>query len=430
MAGKLSTITGATGLLGSHIAEALIERGQRVRALVRSSSDVAFLEALGVERAVGDLHDPEALRRAFDGAGVVYHCAAHVGDWGPWSAFQRNIIDGTAHVLEACRVAGVDRILHVSSVTVYGHPRDGGELIREHAPLGEHLFWFWDYYCRAKIAAEELARSQGSRVTIVRPSWIYGPRDRTTLPRLIRAFRANRVRLIGSGDNRLNVVYAADVADGAIRAASASTAAGQAFNLCSDGELTQRQFVDLLTEALARPRVSRHLPFWAAYAAAFVLEAAARAVGQERPPHLTRYAVGLVGRPTRFSMPGCATSSAGGPRSAPAKDWPEPWPGGTSASLPGINPRKAPSPPRRRRTSRDASGKRRSHRPATVRAPPGAGSLLRPARRGQSRFAARSAVPTPSARRRPRASVSCGAPRGGSSSTWNVADSPLSRRVR
>jgi len=299
---KLSVITGATGLLGSHIAEALIERGERVRALVRPTSDVSFLGGLGVELAVGDLHDPESLRRAFDGADVVYHCAAHVGDWGPWSLFQREVIDATGNVLEASRSAGVGRVLHVSSVTVYGHPRNGGDPITEDAPLGQRPFWLWDYYCRSKMAAEELARAHGPRVTIVRPSWIYGPRDRTSLPRLVRAFQANQVRLIGSGDNLMNVVYAADVADGAIRAANHRETGGQAFNLCSAGELTQRQFVDALAEALAQPPVRRRLPFWTAHAAGFLLEAAARAVFRKRPPHLTRYVVGLVGRPTRFSI--------------------------------------------------------------------------------------------------------------------------------
>src|SRR5438093_8723483 len=90
---KLHVITGATGLLGSHLAEQLIARGERVRALVRPSSDTSFLRSLGVELADGDLNDPDSLRRAVTGADVVYHCAARVGDWGPWRAFQRDIID-------------------------------------------------------------------------------------------------------------------------------------------------------------------------------------------------------------------------------------------------------------------------------------------------------------------------------------------------
>jgi nucleoside-diphosphate-sugar epimerase len=302
VAGKLNVITGATGLLGSHIAEALVKRGERVRALVRPTSDLSFLRGLGAELAVGDLHDAESLRRAVGSADVVYHCAARVGDWGPWSLYRREIIDATGNLLDACRAAGAGRVLYVSSVTVYGHPRDRGLAITEDAPLGQRLYWFWDYYCRSKIAAEALARAAGPSVTIVRPSWIYGPRDRTSLPRLMAAFRAGRVTLIGSGDNLLNVVYAADVAEGAVLAANHPEAGGRAYNLCSEGEVTQRQFLDALTEVLGQPPVRRRVPFWLAYAGGFLSEVIGRAIFLKRPPHITRYAVGLVGRPTRFSI--------------------------------------------------------------------------------------------------------------------------------
>jgi nucleoside-diphosphate-sugar epimerase len=301
VAGKLNVVTGATGLLGSHIAEALTARGERVRALVRPTSDVAFLRRLDVEPIIGDLHDPESLRRAAAGADVVYHCAARVGDWGPWSLYRREIIDATGNLLSACRAAGVGRVLHVSSVTVYGHPRDNGDAITEDAPLGQRLYWFWDYYCRSKIAAEALARAAGSGVTIVRPSWIYGPRDRNSLPRLLAAFRAGWVRLIGSGENLLNLVYAADVAEGAILAANHPEAGGRAYNLCSEGECTQRQFLDALTELLGWPPVRRRAPFWLAHAGGFLSEAIGRAIFLKRPPRFTRYAVSLVGRPTHFS---------------------------------------------------------------------------------------------------------------------------------
>jgi nucleoside-diphosphate-sugar epimerase len=298
---KLNLVTGATGLLGSHVAERLVERGERVRALVRPTSDTAFLRRLGVELVTGDLADPASLRPAVAGADVVIHCAARVGDWGPWRAFQREIIDATGNLLEACRSAGVGRLLHVSSIIVYGHPRIGGEKFTEDEPLGQRLR-LWDYYCRAKIRAEQLCRQYPGALTIVRPSWIYGPRDRTTLPRVIKAIDAGRVGLIGDGTNLINVVYAGDVAEGAILAANHPTAAGQAYNLSSQGELTQRQFLDLLTDKLQRPRIERRASYAVAYAGGFLSEVIARLIRMRRPPHLTRYAVGLVGRSTRFSI--------------------------------------------------------------------------------------------------------------------------------
>jgi nucleoside-diphosphate-sugar epimerase len=300
MNAKLNVVTGATGMLGSHLAEQLVARGERVRALVRPGSDTSFLRQLGVEMIEGDLTKPASLPHVVDGSDLVYHCAARVGDWGPWHVFQRDIIDATGNLLDACRVAAVGRVLHVSSITVYGHPHLGPKQITEDEPLGQKLR-VWDYYCRAKIRAEELYRKYPSDWAIVRPSWTYGPRDRTTLPRAVKILNAGRAAILGEGDNLLNLVYAADVADGAIRVADHPGAREQAYNLSSEGEVTQRQFVDLLSEMLDRPRIRRHVPYWLAYWGGLLSEAVGRALSFSQPPRLTRYAVSLIGRPTRFS---------------------------------------------------------------------------------------------------------------------------------
>jgi nucleoside-diphosphate-sugar epimerase len=298
---RLNVITGATGLLGSHIAQQLHERGERVRALVRPSSDTFFLKQLGVELALGDLNEPASLPAVLSGADVVYHCAARVGDWGPWRLFQRGIIEATANLLDACRTASVGRVLHVSSIIVYGHPRLRDGCFTEDEPLGQNLR-LWDYYCRAKVRAEELCRQYQGDLTIVRPSWIYGPRDRTSLPRFLKALNAGRVAMIGRGDNLLNIIYAGDVAEGAIRAANHPQAKGQSYHLSSEGEVTQSQFLDLMLEELGRPRIRGHVPYWFAYGGGFLSELIGRLIRMRRPPHLTRYAVSLVGRSTRFSI--------------------------------------------------------------------------------------------------------------------------------
>jgi nucleoside-diphosphate-sugar epimerase len=299
---KCNVITGATGLLGSHVAEALVARGERVRAVVRPSSDTAFLRSLGVELVEGDLDRPTSLPRAVEGADVVYHCAARVGDWGPWSVFQRAIIDATGGMLVACQLAGVGRFLHVSSINVYGRPKlREGETVSEEAPLGRDLWW-WDYYCRAKIEAEALVAAYPGAWTVVRPSWIYGSRDRNTIPRVVAALREGRARIVGDGSNRLNIVHAADVAEGAIRAASHPGAVGRAYNLSSEGAVSQRELIDATTDRLGLPRLTRTVRFRLAFTAAFFAELVGRLAGRRRPPTLTRYAVALIGRPTCYSI--------------------------------------------------------------------------------------------------------------------------------
>jgi nucleoside-diphosphate-sugar epimerase len=299
---KLNVVTGATGLLGSYVAEQLVARGERVRALVRPGSDTGFLRGLGVETIVGDLLDPSSLPAALAGAGVVYHCAAHVGDWGPWRLYERTIVESTTNLLDACARAEVGRFLHVSSINVYGHPRlRQGQWISEEDPLGQRLWW-WDYYCRAKILAEEKVRSYPRPWTIVRPSWMYGPRDRNSFPRVLAAVREGRAVIIGRGDNRLNIVYAADVADGVVRAANSPRAVGQAYNLSSEGAVSQREFLDALTDALHLPRIEKHIPFALVFGVAFLAELAGRTLRRRKPPTFTRYAVALIGRSTSFRI--------------------------------------------------------------------------------------------------------------------------------
>jgi nucleoside-diphosphate-sugar epimerase len=313
VARNLNVLTGATGLLGSHLVEQLVERGERVRALVRRRSDVGLLKKLGVGLVQGDLDDAAALPGLLDGADRVYHCAARVGDWGPWKAYQTNILDATRHLLAGCRAVGVGRVLHVSSIGVYGHLGDRDRPITESEPLGQNP-WFWDYYPRAKLLAERLCRRYPGPLTIVRPTWLYGPYDRNTLPRVIKAMTAGRVAVIGPGDNKINIVYAGDVADGCIRAANHSAAVGQAYNLSSLGELTQRQFVDRLADVLTLPRVRKHVSFRTAFWGGFFSECVGRAIQLRRPPHITRHVVSLVGRSTSFSIDKARTELGWQPR--------------------------------------------------------------------------------------------------------------------
>jgi nucleoside-diphosphate-sugar epimerase len=249
---------------------------------------------------VADLHDKEGLRRAVARADVVYHCAAKVGDWGPWRLFQREVIDATGNMLGACRAEGVGRLVHVSSITVYGRPTPRAEPFNENEPLGQKL-GLWDYYIRAKMAAEEQVRNYGGNWSILRPGWMYGPRDRNTLPRAVKAIEVGRVSLMGSGENMLNILHAGDVAAGAILAASSPAAIGQAYNFASTGEITQRQLLDLLTDLLGKPRVRWRVPYRVAYWTGFLSEVIGRLIFLKRPPYITRYAVSLIGRPTLFS---------------------------------------------------------------------------------------------------------------------------------
>jgi 2-alkyl-3-oxoalkanoate reductase len=298
-------ITGATGLLGSHIAEKLNAQGRRVRALVRPASDVRFLQSLGVDLAAGDLTDPVSCERAVQGAEVVYHCAAKVGDWGKWKEFETACLDGTRNLAEAALRAGVARFLHISSTSAYGHPTEGGPPIDESAPLGRNLWSAWDYYTRSKVDCErllwDLVETRHLPLTVIRPSWLYGERDRTTLERLVGRLRAGKVPLIGRGDNPLSAIYAGNVADAAILAAGDPGSIGEAYNITHQGQLSQAEFLGMFVDAIGAPPIRHRISYPLTFAAAFAIEAIARARGRKRPPLITRYATWLMGRDVSYS---------------------------------------------------------------------------------------------------------------------------------
>lgn len=300
----MNLVTGATGLLGSHIVEKLVTAGKPVRALVRPTSDTSFIDTLGVEKAIGDITEPESLPEALKGVHTVYHAAAQVGDWGPWRQFVAISIDGTRNMLAAASRAGVGRFLHVSSISAYGHPDGEGLVLDESAPLGVGMHR-WSYYSRAKAAAEKLVWAAHERgdvpVTVVKPSWLYGPRDRASMPRLIRAIKSRKARLIGDGSNRLNLVYAGNEAEGCILAATKEQAAGESYNLSSDGSITQGQYMNKIAECVGAEPVTTKAPYGIVHSVAFVMELMGHMFNRKDPPLVTRYSVWLMGRRCFFS---------------------------------------------------------------------------------------------------------------------------------
>ena len=300
----MNLVTGATGLLGSHIVEQLVAAGEPVRALVRPTSDTRLLDEWKVEKALGDVTDLSSVREAAKGVSRVYHVAAQVGDWGPWDRFVAVTIDGTRNMLTASREAGIQRFLHVSSISAYGHPDGEGLVLDETAPLGVNLYK-WSYYSRAKVEAEKLvwAAHEAGEVpaTVVKPSWLYGPRDRASMPRIIRAIRAGKAKLIGDGSNRLNLTYAGNEAEGAILAATSEKATGQAYNLAGDGVITQAEYINKIAERLGCKPVAKKVPYPVVRSAAFLMELFGHAFRRKTPPLVTRYSVWLIGRKCFFS---------------------------------------------------------------------------------------------------------------------------------
>ncbi|TWU01795.1 NAD-dependent epimerase/dehydratase family protein [Neorhodopirellula pilleata] len=300
MSPTLYAVTGATGGLGSHIVEQLLSQGKRVRCLARLGSDTGFLESMDVELFTGDLLERLVVDLFVDGATHVIHCAAKTDNWGPWLDYQRGNCDTTRHLVQACqKSATFKRLVHLSSVSVYGHP-EPNQWIDEEAELGQHP-WTGDHYGRSKIEAEQIVRALGTRAAIIRPTSFFGERDRAFLPRIMRSIRNGGMWIFGRGDNLLNLLHVSDVATMSIMAVEADAAAGQTYNCCANGDLTQQELIQILCEAMQLPPVKRHLPIQIAHRAALAMEVTGKVLGRKRTPKLTRHALSVFLRPTNFS---------------------------------------------------------------------------------------------------------------------------------
>lgn len=284
-------VSGATGFLGSHVVERLLSDGHDVRALARPSSDIRFLQTTGAVIVRGDVTDVDSLRPAAEGCDAVVHTAAVLGEWQPWDVFFRVGVRGTRNMLDAAVAAGARRFVHVSSIAVYGS-RLHGRVLHEYDPY-DHNPEPWNHYVREKVQSERLAFQYQERgaidVTAIRPSVIWGPRDRAAFPRTRELLRGPLAAMVGRGRNRIPSVSASDVADVCLRAATSPAAPGRAYNISSDETYTQQDLIRLLAGVIGIEIPRFHVPFGVAMAAATLLESMARLLRQSNPPALTRF---------------------------------------------------------------------------------------------------------------------------------------------
>jgi len=295
-------VSGATGFLGGRLISHLQDAGFRVRVLVRPGSNTEALSNQGVELFRGDLTDEASLNQAVADQHYVFHTAGKVSDWGKRCDFFKTNVGGTENLLAACRKNSVKRLVHISSLTVLGLPRDGA-LINENTPITKTPK---DPYSASKLAAEVLARAahgqNGLEVTIIRPGVIWGEGDVTILPRLARLLLNGRLVYIGSAENTLALSHVDNLCHGIIQAATTPGAAGQTYHLTDGEEITAKLAIKAIAKALnvQAPRYS--FPFGVVFLTAAILEAAARLTGKKTAPLMTRYGVRLMACHSRYDI--------------------------------------------------------------------------------------------------------------------------------
>ena len=265
-------VTGATGFVGSHLAEALRRRGDEVTALARSAAKAAALEPLGVRVVSGDLHDRAALERAVEGQDVVYHVAGLVAARTE-PACQAANRDGTRHVVEAAARAGAGRLVFVSSMAAAGPTARGRPLRGDEPPRPVTA------YGRSKLAAEAVVTGSRLAWTIVRPPMVYGPRDQEVL-KVFRLARVGLAPVLGDGTQELSAVHGADLADALVAAGTTAGAVGHTYYACHPEVFTGAEMALAVGRAMGKRLAVIRIPAAIGRGVLRVTEAAARLVGQ------------------------------------------------------------------------------------------------------------------------------------------------------
>ena len=281
-------VTGATGFLGGHLVQQLLDQDYSVRALYRTESSLASLTGLDIQTCRGDVTDPASLASALQGqVDVVFHVAASTASWRPHHAQQQKInVDGTRNVVQACLNAGVRRLVHTSSVVVYGLTEEVIDERSAHLGLDS-----WISYARTKSLAEEAVRAgirAGLDAVICNPTHILGPGDTHNWSRLIMLVDQGKLPGVPPGSGAF-----VDVREAAAAHIAAAERGKCGENYLLGGE--EASFLDLVQmigQALGKPVPRRAMPAFALKAYAQALDWISRITGRE--PDATPESVAFV----------------------------------------------------------------------------------------------------------------------------------------
>jgi nucleoside-diphosphate-sugar epimerase len=273
LTGKTVLVTGATGFLGSALTARLSSDGVLVRALVRNTQKARRIENLpGVKIIQGDITEADQMHEAVHGCEIVFHVAAALG--GSRSE-QRNINTiGTHNVANAAAGVGVSRIIHVSSIAVYGYNQTGN--VTEATPPNPGHDPYNITKAEAETELRTIADAHHIPYSIIRPGMIYGPRSGMWTGQLFRLAKRRPTPFVGHGDGTTFPIYLDDVVDLMVLLAEHPKAVGEAFNCTPDPTPTWREFLGLYSQLAGHSQSWLGIPFGLIYPFTALIGALAR----------------------------------------------------------------------------------------------------------------------------------------------------------
>ena len=295
-------VTGATGMVGSHVAVRARELGHQTRVIVRNREAAQWLSDQGIDVVVGDLTDAESLSKALADVTVVVHCAAKVGDWGPVEDYRDVNVRGLETLIDAaCATGLLKRFVHMSSLGVY-EARDHHGTDETEPPSRVGI----DGYTLTKVESEDLAMGRSDPETfplvVLRPGFVYGPRDRNVLPRLIESLSAGKFKYLGTGEQLLNNIYISNLVDAVFLAISRDDVLGEAFNLTDARLVSRREFMSSIARGADLPEPSKSVPLGVAKVLARLMESTWKMLGKQEAPLLSAARIKFLGLNLDFDI--------------------------------------------------------------------------------------------------------------------------------
>lgn len=273
----LVLITGATGRIGLHVAEALLTRGDEVRAVVRTGSRGAIPS--GAERFEHDISASPLPAAAFKGVEKAIHLAGLVGDFSASELVKQNAL-ATRNMLSSCPPS-LKKFVHASSISVYGEYR-GQEADETFHPRPD------SHYGRSKLLAEEFCSGYSSSFPIIllRFGMVYGPGFEDRYEKVLEYLEKGKMKILGDGSNRIPFVHINDVVSAVLLALDADVPSGSAYNIVGPDAHTQEEIYRMAAQELGvAPPKERTSPYIAKFAAMSLSAAASLSFG--KPPSVT-----------------------------------------------------------------------------------------------------------------------------------------------
>jgi len=284
-------VTGGTGFLGRNLVESLLNEGRSVTVLGRTPA--SDLERRGVRFVRASLDDAPAVEAACKGIDTIFHVAARVGVWGRYDDFFRTNVLGTRALLAGAVQHGVQRFIHTSTPSVVYNGRD-------HAGADESLPLTTDcpspYPLTKALAEREVlaANTEAFRTIALRPHLIWGVGDPHLVPRVLARARAGRLRIVGTGRNRVDMVHIANAVDAHLLAEQVlrrrvASAAGRAYFITNDEPVALWKWINQLLTALGEPPVTKKVSLGAATALGATCETVWKMLRLKGEPPMTRF---------------------------------------------------------------------------------------------------------------------------------------------